>query len=82
MSLTLKVYCKEVSKDMIPKIMKRLNDFDMVVSVHPSFKFDPEEDSGFLPFKFQLIEPRFAKLKGKELKCTWTSLILKQKRGT
>ena len=45
MSLALKVYCKAVSKDMIPKIMKRLNDFDMVVSVHPDFKFDAEEDS-------------------------------------
>ena len=68
MSLALKVYCKKVSKDMIPKIMKRLNDFDMVVSVHPDFKFDAEEDSGFLPFKFRLTNPPFAILKDKELK--------------
>ena len=58
MSLAIKVYCKEVSKDMIPKIMKRLNDFDMVVSVHPDFKFDADEDSGFLPFKFRLTKPK------------------------
>ena len=53
---------------MIPKIMKRLNDFDMVVSVHPDFKFDAEDDSGFLPFKFRLINPYFEILKDKELK--------------
>jgi hypothetical protein len=68
MSLALKVYCKKVSKDMIPKIMKRLNDFDMVVSVHPDFKFDAEDDAGFLPFKFRLTNPPFDILKDKELK--------------
>jgi hypothetical protein len=56
MSLELKVYCRKVSKDMIPKIMKRLGEFDMVVSVHPDFKFDAEQDSGFLPFKFRLTK--------------------------
>ncbi len=68
MSLAYKVYCKKVSKDMVPKIMKRLNDFDMVVNVHPDFKFDAEEDAGFLPFKFRLTNPPFDVLKDKELK--------------
>jgi hypothetical protein len=68
MSNSLKVYCKKVSKDMIPKIMKRLNDFDMVVSVHPDFKFDAEEDAGFIPFRFRLTNPPFDILKNKELK--------------
>jgi len=68
MSLAIKVYCKEVSKDMIPIIMKRLSEFDMVVSVHPDFKFDADEDSGFLPFKFRLTKPHFDILKDKELK--------------
>lgn len=68
MSLALKVYCKKVSKDMIPRIMKRLNDFDMVVSVHPDFKFDADEDSGFLPFKFIFKKPHLDTLKNKELK--------------
>jgi hypothetical protein len=68
MSIAYKVYCKKVSKDMIPKIMKRLNDFDMVASVHPDFKFDAEEDAGFLPFKFRLTNPPFDILKDKELK--------------
>ena len=68
MSLAFKVYCKKVSKDIIPKIMKRLNDFDMVVSVHPNFKLDGDEDSGFLPFKFRFTETHLDILKGKELK--------------
>lgn len=68
MSLTLKVYCKNVTEDMIPKIMERLNEFDMVASIHPAFKFDPVEDAGFLPFKFRLLKPRFDILKDKELK--------------
>ena len=67
MSLAFKVYCKKVSEDMIPRIMKRLNEFDMVVSVHPDFKFDADEDSGFLPFKFQFTNPHFDILKNKEL---------------
>lgn len=68
MSLAFKVYCKKVSKDMIPKIIKRLNDFDMVASVHPDFRFDAEEDSGFLPFKFRFKNPAFNSLKDKDLK--------------
>jgi hypothetical protein len=68
MSLDINVYCKEVSKELIPKIVKRLNDFDMVVEVHPDFKFDRETDTGFLPFKFHFKNPRFDILKGKELK--------------
>ena len=48
--------------------MKRLNEFDMVVNVHPDFKFDAEEDSGFLPFKFRFTNAHFDILKDKELK--------------
>ncbi|MBK7970359.1 MAG: hypothetical protein IPK08_16245 [Bacteroidetes bacterium] len=48
--------------------MKRLNDFDMVASVHPDFRFDADEDSGFLPFKFRLKNPAFNCLKDKDLK--------------
>ena len=68
MSLNLNVYCKKVSADLVPKIVKRLNDFDMVVEVHPDFKFDKETDSGFLPFKFRLKNPYFDSLKDKDLK--------------
>lgn len=68
MSLALKVYCKSVSKDLIPRIMERLNEFDMVTSIHSDFKFDPEEDAGFLPFKFRFKNPPFEVLRDKELK--------------
>ena len=67
MSQAFKVYCKNVSKDMIPKIMKRMNEFDMVVRVHPDFEFDSEKDSGFLPFKFHFPNPPSEILKNKEL---------------
>lgn len=68
MSLDIKVYCKQVSADLVPKILKRLNDYDMVVEVHPDFKFDEEKDTGFVPFKFRLKNPHLDILKGKELK--------------
>ena len=68
MSLNINVYCKEISKELIPKIVKRLNDFDMVVEVHPDFKFDKETDTGFLPFKFRFKNTHFTILKDKELK--------------
>ena len=68
MSLDLNVYVKTISADLVPKVLKRLNDFDMVVDVHPDFKFDQENDSGFLPFKFRLKSPYFDKLKDKDLK--------------
>ena len=68
MSLDIKVYCKKVSADLVPKIVERLNDFDMVVEVHPNFTFDKEKDSGFLPFKFRFKNPYFDSLKDKDLK--------------
>jgi hypothetical protein len=40
MSLDFKVYCKEVSAALIPKMIKRLNDYDMVVNVHPFCLFN------------------------------------------
>lgn len=68
MSLDINVYTKSISEDLIPKILKRLNDFDMVVEIHPDFKFDQNNDSGFVPFKFRLKTPYFDKLKDKDLK--------------
>ncbi|UOE52706.1 hypothetical protein MTO98_16680 [Mucilaginibacter sp. SMC90] len=65
MSLDLQVYTNSLSDDLIPKIVKRLNDFDMVVEIHSAFSFNTQ--SGFLPFKFILTNPRFDVLKGKQL---------------
>jgi len=66
MSLNLNVYCKELSDDIIPKIKKRLNDFEMDVDIHPDFSFT--DQTGFLPFKFRLTNPHLSILKDKELK--------------
>jgi hypothetical protein len=57
MSLDLNVYCKKLSADLVPIIVKRLNDFDMVVEVHSDFKLDQEHNTGFVPFKFRLKVP-------------------------
>jgi hypothetical protein len=65
MSLDINVYTKTLSDDLIPKIIKRLNDYEMVVEVHPDFSFD--DQTGFLPFKFRLTNPHLEILKNKEL---------------
>ena len=35
MSLDLNVYVEKLSDELIPKIVKRLNDFEMNVEIHP-----------------------------------------------
>ncbi|PVY40253.1 hypothetical protein [Pontibacter virosus] len=65
MSLDINVYTKDLSDDIIPQIVKRLNDYEMVVEVHPDFSF--ENQTGFLPFKFRLKNPPLEVLNDKEL---------------
>ncbi len=65
MSLDITVYTKQLSDDYIPKIVKRLNDFEMVCEAHPDFSFN--DQTGFLPFKYRLTNPPFPILKDKEL---------------
>jgi hypothetical protein len=65
MSLDINVYTKTLSDDLIPKIVKRLNDYEMLVEVHPDFSFN--DQTGFLPFKFRLTNPHLEILKNKEL---------------
>ncbi|KGO88141.1 hypothetical protein Q765_03580 [Flavobacterium rivuli WB 3.3-2 = DSM 21788] len=66
MSLEINVYCKELSDDLIPKIIERLSDYEIVVEIHPDFSF--KDQKGFLPFKFRLTNQPLAILKDKELK--------------
>lgn len=66
MSLEINVYCKELTDDLLPKIVKRLNDYDMIVEVHPDVVLTSQ--TGFCPFKFQLTNPPAGILKGKILK--------------
>ena len=65
MSLDITVYTRQLSDDLIPKIQKRLNDFEMTCEIHPKFSFN--DQTGFLPFKFQLTNPPFEKLRDKKL---------------
>lgn len=65
MSLDINVYTKTLSDDLIPQIIKRLNDYEMVVEVHPDFSFS--DQTGFLPFKFRLTNPHIEILKNRDL---------------
>lgn len=65
MGLDIQVYTGAISDDLIPKLITRLNEFEMDCEVHPEFSF--ENHSGFLPFKFHLTRPPFPILKDKIL---------------
>jgi hypothetical protein len=65
MSLNINVYTENLSDELIPKIVKRLNEFEMEVEVHPEFSFETQE--GFLPIKFRLKNPHLEILKNKKL---------------
>jgi len=65
MSLEITVYTKNLSDELIPEIQKRLNKFEMECEFHPEFSF--KDQSGFLPFKFQLKNPPFDILKNRIL---------------
>lgn len=65
MSLDINVYTKTLTDDLIPKIIKRLNEYEMKVEVHPEFSFNSQ--TGFLPFKFCFTNTKFNVLKNKDL---------------
>jgi hypothetical protein len=65
MSLDITVYTRDISDDLIPKIQRRLNDFEMICEMYPEFSF--KEQTGFLSFKFQLTNPPFEILRDKVL---------------
>ncbi len=65
MSLDLNVYTTSLNDNLIPQIQKRLNEFDMKCEIDPAFSFNSQE--GFLPFKFELLNPKFEILRGKVL---------------
>ena len=66
MSLNINVYTNHLSDSLIPNIIKRLNDYEMLVEVHPDFSFN--DQTGFLPFKFKLTKPNLDILNDKVLK--------------
>ncbi|XAZ82048.1 hypothetical protein A6C57_27270 (plasmid) [Fibrella sp. ES10-3-2-2] len=66
MSLVVSVYTRDLSDDLMPRIVNRLNNFDMSVEGYPNFSF--QEHQGFLPFKFRLTATHLNNLKGEVLK--------------
>jgi hypothetical protein len=67
MSLDITVFSRQLGDDLIPKIQRRLNDFEMICEIYPNFSFN--EHAGFLPFKFKLTNPPFEVLRDKWLTC-------------
>jgi hypothetical protein len=65
MSMDFGLYTRDLSDDLIPEILKRLNNFDMEVEIHPEFSF--EDQTGYLPFKFKFTKPPFEILRDKIL---------------
>jgi hypothetical protein len=67
MSLEINVYTKNLTDDLIPRLISRLNKFEMNCETQPDFSF--ERRSGNLFFKFKLINSPIKKIAGKELFC-------------
>lgn len=63
--MDITVYCKELTDDLLPKIVKRLNEYDMLVEVHPDSVLTTHR--GFFPFKFQFTNHPKEILNGKVL---------------
>lgn len=55
MALDLIVYTKDSNESLIEKIEKRFSDFDMKLKFHPDFKFDKNSDTGFCPFRLEIL---------------------------
>jgi hypothetical protein len=65
MSLELRIYIKEISDNIIPKWIEKMNESGMSCQIHPDFSFSTH--SGFLPFKLKLDNPINRQLIGKDL---------------
>jgi len=65
MSLELNLYVRQISDADLGVVKSRLNDFEMTCETHPETSLI--NHSGFLPFKFKLINPPFEVLRDKEL---------------
>lgn len=52
--MDLTVYTKNLKSDLLPSIVKRFNDYGITIEFHPEFKFNINNDNGFLPVKFKL----------------------------
>ncbi|MFA0964374.1 hypothetical protein AB9P05_21390 [Roseivirga sp. BDSF3-8] len=55
MALDLIIYTRDTNESLIEKIEKRFSDFGMNLKFHPDFKFDEESDTGFCPFRLEIL---------------------------
>ncbi|TND10008.1 MAG: hypothetical protein FD123_690 [Bacteroidetes bacterium] len=58
MGMDINLYTKGLSADLLPEIKKRFADFHMDIEFHPEFRFDEDEDAGFLPIKLKVVPGR------------------------
>lgn len=52
--MDLNVYTKNLKIELLPFIIKRFINYGIDIEFHPEFKFDFDNDNGFLPVKFKL----------------------------
>ena len=57
------VYCAGLSDKLLPELLRRLNEYEMIVELHPDFSF--HNVNGYLQFKFKLTNPHLETLKDK-----------------
>jgi hypothetical protein len=60
MSLEYNLFVEYIDDSIIPRWMKRMNQFDMKCEIYPKFSFS--EHSGFLPFKINLKKSKHPEL--------------------
>jgi hypothetical protein len=65
MSMEYWIHLDEISDSIIPEFIAELNKFEMTCATYPGFRFS--DHSGFLPFKFRLLNPKLCILKDKDL---------------
>ncbi|MEM6806200.1 MAG: hypothetical protein AAF696_32680 [Bacteroidota bacterium] len=56
MSLSLLIYTADTNESLVEKIEKRFLDYKMKVKFHPGFTFDKETNTGFCPFRLEVLK--------------------------
>lgn len=55
MALNLIIYTTDTAKSLIGKIEQRFLDYEMKLKFHPGFSFDKNTDTGFCPFRLEVL---------------------------
>ena len=54
MGMDLNIFANKISSDLLPKMKNRFKELSMEIELHPDFKFDEHNDSGFCPIKLNV----------------------------